>query len=146
MSKVTLWAVDIVRLGDETIFETLHFLAKNFFELSHICGEYIFQNNDKYDFPVDVINLRKVIGIKEIVNAEDFMDEDESDGYNPEMPYEMAENAPDEQLMKFKCTCKNEVKVMNGNWPYIKCHDCSRTILRKDLENVAGVWIFHPSN
>ena len=143
MNKNVLWAIDIVKLGEEVPFKTVHLIGQNFFEVSHTVGEYIFEA-DLFDFPVDVLNIRKVLGVEEILNAQDFMEEHER--YDPEEPYRMAENAPSDQVIKFKCTCQNEVKVMNSPWPFIKCKDCSRTILHRDLENVAGIWIYHPSN
>ncbi len=149
--KLQLFALDIAKLGDDKILETLHILAFNSAHASHLGFHMIMDednNDDRYSFPVEIINIRKELGIKEIINASDFSEDEDIEEYDPEMPYKLLDNKnfPADEVIKFKCDCKNDVIVANINWPFILCKSCKRQILHRDLELVSGMWLFHPSN
>jgi len=146
--KLQVFALDICKLGDDKIFETLHILAYNSAHASHLGFHMIMDDDsDRYSFPVEIVNVRKELGIKEIINANDYSDEeDEMMEYDPDQPYNVAEheNYPQERVIKFKCcNCKNEQKVANYPWPFLICRDCKTQILHKNLENVGGIWVCH---
>ncbi len=143
--KLQLFALDIAKLGDDKILETLHILAFNSAHASHLGFHMIIDednNDDRYSFPVEIINIRKELGIKEIINASDFSEDDEMHEISPDEPYILFENPnfPADQKISFKCKCANIQSIALFNFGEMKCRDCGRIIKRSEIQNVSGIW------
>jgi hypothetical protein len=62
--------------------------------------------------------------------------------YDPKMPFEIVKNLPPERVMKFKCSCHEELKVGNIGWPYIICPNCDNKIYRNEIEETGGIFLY----
>ena len=149
--KMRLWSVDVAKAGRNKKFKTLYFVAINPLHLSHLLGEYIYQRN-RFDFDVDVIAINQVKRIGKIENAEiddDMNDDDEEmSDMKIDMPYRLYEDGrvPNEVKGEIVCKCGNKQKMAFVNFNFTKCHDCGHIILRKDISEVGGLFIYSSSN
>ena len=152
MSKMLIWEISIAKTGKKKPFKKLHLTAEYFLQASHMSVHQVYGDGESddgmFDFDVEIVGIKKLSRVKDIINAHNMDEFDEENEYDDEGPYKLLENKsfPADEVIKFKCSCKNEVVVANYNWPYIQCKSCKRQILHRDLENIAGVWIFTPSN
>ena len=147
-----VWKVGIKKAGADEVFDNLYFVAGNFFQLSHFVAGYVYgdERSDPFykDFPVEVVSMVKIEGIGKIVNAADIlMDDEEDEVYDPEQPLDTSKFSSD-HLMTFKCVCHESITCADYSWPYIKCPECDRFILRKDITEIpgTGVFAYTPSN
>jgi hypothetical protein len=143
-----VWKVDVAKAGSTKIHESLYFLAENFFELSHIIADMIFDNDsDMYpDFPVQILGMARVPGVGKIVNGYHFgCDGDGDERVDLDAPLNLSSASAD-TIIEFKCSCTEKVKVQIGDWPAVRCPHCKRIILRRDLSEVSGIWLYTPSN
>lgn len=150
MSKNLVWEIKIAKKGKKKPFKTIHVSAEFFLEAAHVAHELVYGGEDEegmFEFRVNIIGINRVEGIKDLVNNHPSND-NQMHRYDPEMPYRMLDNKtfPADEVIKFKCDCKNDVIVANFNWPYIHCKSCNRRIFHRDLEFSSGLWLYHPSN
>lgn len=150
MSKMLVWEIQIAKEGKKKPFKKLHILAEFFLQAAHMAADEVYggdEDDSMFDFSVDIIGINKVKEIEDLVNAHS-MDHDEMDGYNVDQPY-IAYNDPEfpqDMKIQITCTCGNKQNLGIFNFPFTKCHDCSRIILRKDIKDVGGIFIYEPSN
>ena len=59
-------------------------------------------------------------------------------------PYCAVATTPQEDIMKFACSCGEELIVADNGWESLPCKniDCDNTISRKDIKEVNGKWIY----
>lgn len=142
---VFLFTAKIYKYGTEEVLEECQVLAYNLFQATHLLIDYI-QESNQFKMPIELGSIERLRNVNNIINPEfvaDIMDNDD-DGYDPELPYRIVENLPDDdsRVMKFKCSCKDEIKVHNGEWLFIKCHNCNNKILRREVEEIGGKYIY----
>ena len=159
MQSIHVFEVDLNLLGTDDLYNKIHFLGYNVFQVSHLAMEYIYDEDSDFqsNSPVEIGAIRKVVGIQNIVNpffSMDMMEEQQHEdgedisenGYNPNLPFKLMENinGKDERIMKFKHSCGEEISCVNFDWPYIMCSNkvCNKKILRKDIEFVGGIYLF----
>lgn len=140
MSNIYVFEAEINKLGTNESVKTLHVLANTMFDASHLLMHYV-EDNPEFRMPVEIGSIQRLTEIENILIDPDIFDGDE-DEYTGKEPLEMAENAPDEQIIKFKCSCGEELRVMDGNWPYVVCPNCSNNIRRREVENIGGFYIY----
>lgn len=145
-----VWEVSVNKVGSDEPFDKLTFIGPNFFQISHICANYIFGSEEYdlpglFDFPVEVTDIKKVKGLGKIINAQDFLDDEEGEEFDLNEPLDLS-HANIDNIVEFKCSCTNKVKVNMYDWPAIRCPHCQRIILHRDLSEVAGIWMYTPSN
>ncbi len=156
MQKMLLWKVSIAKKGKRKIFKELYFIGEYQLQVSHNADFLIngSEENDippMFDFDVEIIGVDRVLEVDDIVNAhnmDDYDDEDEMEGYNVDQPYIAYDDPEFPQSMKAQitCTCGNKQNLGLFNFPFTKCHDCSRIILRRDIKEIGGLFIFEPTN
>ncbi len=154
-SNVCIWKVSLVKSGKKKVFKELYFIGEHLLQISHIAYSYIYgESRDEamFDFDVDILNISRFEGIDDVVNGHfdenDDGDENEMEGYNIDQPY-IAYNDPEfPESMKAQitCTCGNKQNLGLFNFPFTKCHDCSRIILRRDIKEIGGLFIYEPTN
>lgn len=149
MNNIYIFECDVIKFGTSEKVGTIHCLSYNLFQATHEFIEYINDENSGFTGLVEMGQVRKLTEITKIINPyfaiEMEMDE-ESEEYDPEMPYKIVENLPDdsESVMKFKCSCHEEIRVSSGGWLYIQCKNCENRIYRREIQDVGGIHIYVP--
>jgi hypothetical protein len=149
MTNIYLWKVTIVRESTEEFLKEIHLMGRNVLQVTHLAEHLVEDHMDDFDNDSVIISgVEKVKGIV-ISNFEcpengigDLLDDDEMGEYDPEMPFNAAKRLPDDHpaIMKFKCSCKHEIKVTKS-WPFIVCPECHKRINRRDVEEVGGIYL-----
>lgn len=151
MNNICLFECDVIKYGTSEKVGTIHVLAYNLFQATHNLIEYINDENSGFTGLVEMGSVRKLTDITKIINpyfAIEMDMEEDSEEYDPEMPYKVVENIPDdsEMVMKFKCSCHEEIRVSSGGWLYIQCKNCENRIYRREIQDVGGINIYVPMN
>lgn len=149
MNNIFLFECDVIRYGTHERVAKIHCMAYNLFQATHEFAEYIFDDSSDFDGLVEMGQVRKLTEITKIINpyfAVDMDIEEESEEYDPKMPFKAVENLPDDsdRVMRFKCSCHEEIKVSSGGWLYIDCPNCETRIFRREIQNVGGINIYIP--
>jgi len=147
MSNIFVYAIEVCKWGTDDVVKTLYFIGQTAFEVNHIANHYIYEESEEFNsFPVQVTGIQKVKNLGPIVNGAEYFvdDEDEGEGYTGKEPLTMAENMPDERVLKFKCSCKEEIRAADGDWPFLICPNCENRILRREITDVGGYVIYAP--
>lgn len=157
MQKMLLWKVSLAKKGKKKVFKELYFMGEYLIQVSHNAEFLVYGSKEHdlepmFDFEVDIVGCDKVVEVDDIVNAprmSDFDDdEDEMEGYDIDQPYVAYDDPEFPQSMKGEiiCSCGNKQKLGLFNFPFTKCHDCQRIILRKDIKEIGGLFIYEPTN
>ena len=143
-TNIYVYAVEVSKWGEDNPFKVFHLIAQTMLEAGHIAADYVYDPDNKFSqFPSEITKISKVEGIDTVINgSEYFVDDEEHNEYNPDIPQELAKNLPDDEIMKFKCSCGEEIRTVNGMWPYTICHECHNNIRRGEIENVGGIFIY----
>jgi hypothetical protein len=141
--KTFVFAVTINKYDDEKPLKVLHFIARSAFEIAHIVDDYIWGGGtDEFkDSMVEITSISRVPGIV-IANSPLDDEEDDEHEYTGQEPLRMAENMPNDRVIVFKCPCHEELRVADGHWPYVTCPNCSTQILRREIVDVGGIYVF----
>ncbi len=154
MTKMLLWKVSLARKGKKKVFKELYFIGEYLIQVSHNAEFLIYGSRENdispmFDEDLDIIGIDKVVEVDDIVNAHNVDDfDDEDDEYDVDTPYKAYDdvNFPQSMKVEITCSCGNKQKIGLFNFPYTKCHDCQRTILRRDITDVGGIILYTPSN
>lgn len=147
-SDVVMFECEILRLGSNEKLGTIHCLAYNLFHATHECMDYINSDESKFTGLVEIGSIRKLSDIQNIINPYFLLDSDEEDEAEIEddllLPYRVVENLPDSdpRVMKFKCQCKQELRVSSGDWHAIRCTKCANIIFRGEMEDIGGMYVY----
>lgn len=143
-NNIYVYAVEVVKWGEDEPYNVFHLIAQNLLEASHIAADNVYNPDGEYNkFPSEIKSVKRIDGIRNIINgSEYFIDDEESNEYDPDVPQELAKNLPDNEIMKFKCSCGEEIRTVNGMWPYTVCHECHNNILRREVEEIGGIFIY----
>ena len=150
MQSIHVFEVDLNLLGTDDLYNKIHFLGYNVFQVSHLAMEYIYDEDSEFqsNSPIEIGAIRKVIGIQNIVNpffamamAEEDQHEHE-ENYNGSIPLEMGKKLPDEAIIDFSCQCHEKLRVPQGYWPFVTCPTCDIKILRREIKNVGGLFFY----
>lgn len=147
MDNIYVFEFDILKFATGEKLGTYHCLARSLFEASHLVAEFVYEeNNQLFREPVEIGLIKRLTNIQYLINPEFAIDIDDEDGerYDPEIPYKVVENLPDTdpRVMKFKCSCKEEIRVANGDWLFISCHNCGNRIFRREIEDVGNLFVY----
>jgi len=150
MNDIYLFECDVVNFGTDEVIETIHCLAYNLFQATHIFNDEVFGEDSKYVGVFEVGRVKKLSQVKNLINpffALDMMDnergDDSEDEFDGSYPIRVAKNLMTDEIMNFDCPkCHDEIKVPQGMlFPYVTCPTCSTKIWRKNIKNVGGIYI-----
>lgn len=146
MNNVYVFSVEVCKWGTDEVVKVLYFIGQSAFEVNHIATEYVYEECEEFrESPVQITGVQKVKGLGTIVNgAEYFVDDESESEYTGKEPLAMAENMPDERVLRFKCSCKEDIRAADGNWPYLICPNCENKILRRELIDAGGITVYRP--
>jgi hypothetical protein len=148
MNDIYVFEADVIRFGGGEKIDTIHCMAYSLFQATHELIEYINDKKSGYSGIVELGAVRKLTDIRKLINPYfavemDNLSDDEDD-YDPEFPYEIVKNIPDtdQRVMKFNCSCKEEIRVYRGDWEYIVCKNCENKIFRSEVEEYGGKFVY----
>ena len=147
-TDVSMFECEILRLGTNEKLGTIHCMAYNLFHCSHEVMEYISSNECKFTGLIEIGSIRKLSDIQTIINPYFLLESDDEDEMEDEddllLPYRVVENLPDsdQRVMKFKCQCKEELRVSSGDWNALKCTNCGNIIFRGEVENIGNMYVY----
>ena len=141
MDDIYVYEADICKLGTADVIKKLHVASNNTFNATHMLYHFI-EDNSEFKQPVEIGSIHRLIEISDLLIDFSMFEDDDEGEYTGKEPLEMAENMPDDQILKFKCSCGEELRVADGNWPYVVCPKCDNNIKRKDIENIGGIYLF----
>lgn len=150
MNKIYVFEAEINKFQSKELVKRVHVLGYNLFDANHTLMHWAFDGDGRFDVEVEIGSIKKIKEIDNIING-DFIEmdmEEDFDEYDPEIPYKVVENLPDdsEAVMKFKCSCHEEIRVSSGHWLYIQCKNCENKIYRREIQDVGGIHIYVPMN
>ncbi len=138
--SVNVYEVTVKETNKDVPLKRFHFIATTMLEASHIAETFIFDEGIEFeDIPAEIAEIKQLSGVV-ILNAG--MRDDHEHEYDFSLPIELAKELPDSETMKFKCSCGNEIRCINSNWPALKCPECENLILRREIENVGGMFLY----
>ena len=146
--NIYVFEVKLNLAGTDQEYKTLHFLGYNVFQVSHIAFGYVYDSDNEFeaDVPVDIGSIKKVPGIQNICNelfALDMMDnEHDHEEFSGNQPIEVAKNLPDEDVIQFKCSCHESLRVPQGFFPFVVCPNCENKIFRREIKNAGGIYYY----
>jgi hypothetical protein len=147
MSNVYVWKIELGKWGSDEILKTIHMIGLNLFEITHIATHYIYEESEELsNAHIEILSVTKVRGIETIVNGEYYStgEDEDIDSYTGKEPLDLAENMPDERVISFTCACYEKLRVADGNWPFLICPNCETRILRREIVNTGGIYLYIP--
>jgi len=149
LNNISVYECVVVSKGTDQVVAIIHCMGFNTMQATHEFTHYIFSEESPYGHFVEISLVKKLTGIKNLINPYFMVEmdmEEDSEEYDPEMPYKVVENLPDdsEMVMKFKCSCHEEIRVSSGGWLYIQCKNCENRIYRREIQDVGGINIYVP--
>ena len=147
-TDVSMFECEILRLGTNEKLGIIHCMAYNLFHATHECMDYINSDESKFTGLVEIGSIRKLSDIQNIINPYFLLESDDEGEMEDEddllLPYRVVENLPDsdQRVMKFKCQCKEELRVSSGDWNALKCTNCGNIIFRGEVENIGNMYVY----
>lgn len=134
-----LYKIEITKYNTSEVIKVIHLAANNLVEASHIAAFYVYEKDMFPNNPVEIISVVRDMNVEDIINA----DVSGGDGEEEEISDPLdTEGIADEDLIVFKHTCDHTVRILDNEWVAVSCPSCSTEILRSDIQNVSGVWIY----
>jgi len=151
LEHIHVFEVELNLMGTETFYKKLHFLGYNTFQVSHIATDYIYDPDGEFESesPVEIVSIKKLAGISDICNPYFILemgDDEDIEEYDGKEILEIAKKLPEERTFSFKCECHESILVPQGNWPYVICPNCENRILRRDVKEIGGIYIYERSD
>ena len=148
--KICVFEIDLNYMGSDELYDKIHLLGYDVFQVSHLATEYLYDDETEFesDVPVEIGAIRKIAGIKNICNpffALDMVEEEQQHNHNEfdgSRPIEIGKKLPDEAVMSFKCSCQEQLRVPQGFFPYVICPNCENKILRREIVDAGGIYIY----
>lgn len=144
-AEISFFECEILKLGTAEKVGVIHCMAYNLFHATHEVAEYLNGDESKFKGLVEIGSIRKLTGVETIINPYFLLElDDTEDGEDLSYPYEVVKNLPDSdpRVMKFKCECKEELRVSSGDWDAIMCTNCENIIHRGEIENVGNMYVY----
>ena len=146
--QTNIFEITLNKFGQDEPWKVLHWLAFDAFDAHHEFLHWINQTDDEqYHAPLEITSVKKVMSVKNIVNAEwysyDLEEKMEQEGgWDGSEPLEYAKEMDDENVMVFNCECKKALRVAKGSWPYVVCPECQNKILRSEIKEAGGIFFY----
>ncbi len=143
--NIYVFEVEVCKWGTDELYKTFHMIGQNLFETTHEATHYVYDGDNGFDIPVQITKVTRVKGIENIVNGDGYFtgeDEEEGENFTGDEPFEWVKNFSPDKIMTFKCSCKEELKVPNVQWPFLICPNCKNKIFRNEVEEIGGIHIY----
>ena len=145
MDNISVFEVEVLRMGTEEVLKKIHLLAQNTLQASHIIVEYLYgnENSEFRGMLVEIGSIKKLAFIKSIINPEFILDmDDDIEEYDGSEPISMADSLGDEDTMSFVCQCHERLKTSKFQWPFVICPNCENKILRSEVKEAGGLYFY----
>jgi hypothetical protein len=138
-----LYCAVVNRYNENVLVKNIYLVARNILHASHIAEEEVFENNMFDNVPVEIASIVRIMEIDNVINCDSLFDEDDDDVVHN--PLDVS-GIPEDDLILFKHSCDKTIKLVNGDWGIVKCPECSKPILRRNLSLVSGMWVYIEGN
>lgn len=137
---VNIYDVKVSKHGSTKKLKTIRVAGMNIVQASHMAMEIAYNTDMFRGKCVEITGIKKNKNVKYVEGLDDVF----SDGDGDEdmiNPLDISGVAEDD-LIIFKHNCDSTIKLVDGNWGIVKCPSCSKPILRRNLSQVSGMWIY----
>jgi hypothetical protein len=130
--------------------KTIRVVADNLVQASHMAMEKIHNSGLFMNDCIELVSIKKDFKVKNVYSMDDVFEDgdgegDESEPLDLNAPLDLS-HANADNIIEFKCSCTNKIKVNMIDWNVLRCPHCQRIVLRRDISEVAGIFIYTPSN
>ena len=137
-----LYKIQINKYNSTEKVEDVFLIAEYHLQAARTAEHHVFEELRYPQFPVEIVSISRIMEIGDILNANVSSANDVIEEI-VENPLDL-EGVPDDHVIRFKHpSCGNMIEVVDDGWERFFCPDCQKEILRNNLSEIAGIWVYN---